>query len=78
MRRIATIAQDVISDWKRPSVGAVPYIIAMKELGDFGDYYGCDSGEEIVRRFLSNAGSWRGDKAREVKAELKAGLKAIY
>ena len=76
MRRIATIAQDIISDWKRPSHGAIPYIIAMKELGDFEDYYGCDSGEEIVLRFLCNAGGWRGNKAREIKAELKAGLKA--
>jgi hypothetical protein len=27
-----------------------------------------------VRYFLANAGQWRGDKAREIKAELKAML----
>jgi hypothetical protein len=29
----------------------------------------------VVRYFLSNATSWKGDKAREIKAELKAMLK---
>jgi hypothetical protein len=36
-----------------------------------------DKGKSIVLYFLSNAGSWRGDKAKEIKKELKqmVGLK---
>ena len=30
-----------------------------------------DSGRSIVRYFLGNAGTWRGDVAKAIKAELK-------
>ena len=30
-----------------------------------------DSGRSIVRYFLGNAGAWRGDVAKAIKAELK-------
>jgi hypothetical protein len=33
--------------------------------------YGNDSGESIVRYFLCNAASYRGEKAKAFKAELK-------
>ena len=35
------------------------------------DAYGYDSGDTIVRYFLANAGTWRGETARQVKAELR-------
>ena len=35
------------------------------------DYYECESGEEIVLRFLSNSTGWRGEVARRIKAKLK-------
>lgn len=58
-----------------PTVYARPYLDAMYSLTDISDYYGLDSAEEIVLRFLSNAGTWRGETARRVKAELKAMVK---
>ena len=35
------------------------------------NYY-FDSGRSVVLYFLANAGTWRGDAAREIKKELKA------
>lgn len=52
-------------------VTAKPYVQAMFELDQITDNYGADSAQSIVRYFLSNAGSWRGDVARQTKSELK-------
>lgn len=71
MRSIATIAREIRADWKKPYFGAVPYLDAMFELDTIDDKYYCDSGESVVRYFLANANTWRGEKARAVKAELK-------
>ena len=57
--------------WPKPYFGAVPYIQAMRYLSDITDDYGYDSGESIVRYFLANAGTWRGEDARRIKAELR-------
>ena len=75
MRTLSTIAYEISKDWKKPYFGAVPYIQAMSTLGDIKQPYGYDSGESIVRYFLSNAISWRGDTARRIKSELKEMLK---
>lgn len=75
MRTLSTIAYEISKDWKKPYFGAVPYIQAMSTLGDIKQPYGYDSGESIVRYFLSNATSWRGDTARRIKSELKEMLK---
>jgi len=72
MRSIASIAREIRSDWQKPYFGAVPYLQAMGALDSVRDPYGLDSGESIVRYFLANAGSYRGEKARAIKAELKA------
>ena len=58
-------------DWKQPYFGAVPYLQAMHSLETLNDYYGVDDARSIINRFLSNAATWRGPVAREVKAELK-------
>jgi len=47
----------------------------MLSLNTVNDNYGHDSGREIVLRFLCNAQMWRGEIARNIKAELKAHLK---
>jgi hypothetical protein len=47
----------------------------MSTLDDINQPYGYDSGESIVRYFLCNASTWRGDTARRVKAELKEMLR---
>lgn len=74
MRNISVIAREVFADWKTPYFGAVPYLDAMRELSDIKDAYYYDTGESVVRYFLANASTWRGDVARRVKAELKSML----
>lgn len=71
MRPIHAIAREVRADWKKPYFGAVPYLDAMGYLERISDPYMCDSGESIVRYFLANSGTWRGDTAKRIKAELK-------
>jgi len=71
-RSLSTIAKDIRTDWKKPYFGAVPYLDAMRDLNDINDKYGFDSGRSIVQYFLANAGTWRGETAKRIKAELKA------
>ena len=71
-RPIYEIAREIRKDWKKVYFGAVPYLDAMRDLDKITDAYLYDSGESIVRYFLSNASTRRGDVAKRVKAELKA------
>lgn len=71
-RTIREIGRDIEANWQRPYFGAVPYINAMQRLQTINDKYGYDDARGIVLYFLSNAKAWRGDKARAIKAELKA------
>ena len=71
IRPLSEIAADIRKDWKKVSPFAEPYLKAMSTLNTIQDYYDCDSGEEIVLRFLSNSTGWRGEVARRIKAELK-------
>ncbi len=71
-RSLQTIALEISTDWKKPYFGAVPYLQAMSSLRTVHDYYGFDSAKEIVLYFLANAQTWRGERARALKAELKA------
>ena len=71
-RTLSAIASDIHNTWPKPYFGAVPYIDAMRYLTDITDMYGFDSADMIVRYFLANAGTWRGDDARRIKAELRA------
>jgi hypothetical protein len=75
-RSLAEVARDVRADWKKVNYAAKPYLDAMASMGSIDDRYYEDDGVSVVAYFLGNANSWRGDKAREVKAELKAMLKA--
>ena len=74
MRSIATIAYEIKKDWLNVNYAAKPYLDAMTALNAIDDDYYYDSGKSVVRYFLSNASSWRGDKAKAIKAELKAML----
>lgn len=74
-RPIHQIADEIISDWKKPYFGAVPYLNAMRYLGDKHDSYGLDSAKNVVLYFLANANTWRGETARRVKKELKEIIK---
>ena len=71
-RPLSTIAREIRSTWPKVYFGAVPYLQAMAQLGNVDDKYGLDDARSIVNYFLANAGTWRGDDARRIKAELKA------
>ena len=73
-RPIKVIAQDIRANWPKVNYAAKPYLDAMSSLNSIDENYMFDSGKSVVRYFLSNANTWRGDKAREIKAELKAML----
>lgn len=80
-RSIASIARDIKADWSKIGKGvnyaAKPYLDAMFSLDKISDNYGLDSGASVVAYFLANANSYRGEKAKALKAELKkiAGIK---
>lgn len=74
MRTLREIAIDIQREWKNVYFGAVPYLTAMKYLVSVDDQYINDSGESVVRHFLANAGSWRGESARRIKTELRSML----
>ena len=77
-RPLYQIASDIRKDWgNKVNFAAKPYLDAMSSLTDITDSYGMDNAKSIVAYFLSNASTWRGDKAKEIKAELKkmAGIK---
>lgn len=75
-RPLYEIATEIRKDWQgKMYFGAVPYVQAMSVLNTIHDNYYMDSADSIVRYFLANAGTWRGETARRVKAELKAMLK---
>jgi len=77
VRPIWKIAQEIKADWKKPYFGAVPYLQALSSLTDISDNYGLDSAKEMIIYFLANATTWKGEKAKEIKKELRAiaGLK---
>ncbi len=75
-RPLYEIAREITQDWKKVNYAAVPYLDAMRELGSITDSYGLDDASSIVLYFVSNAGAWRGETARRVKAELR-GMVAV-
>jgi hypothetical protein len=77
-RTISAIAREIRADWTNVNYGAVPYLDAMDSLRTVDDRYGADSAAYIVRYFLANAQTWRGEKARAVKKELNAMIKGKY
>lgn len=75
-RRISEIAREIEDIWSQQGKGvnyaAKPYLDAMFFLDTPQSRYYMDSGDTIVRYFLSNATSFKGEDARRLKAELKA------
>jgi hypothetical protein len=74
-RSLRAIAAEIYKEWPKMAENenhpAHPYVHAMRGLEKVTDRYALDSGDDIVRRFLSNASGWRGETAKRVKAELK-------
>jgi len=78
-RSLNAIANEIVSDpnYKgNTKTYAQPYIAALHQMNDIEDNYYADSGESVVRYALSNLGTWRGEVARNIKAELNAMLKS--
>lgn len=74
-RAISQIALDIQRCWPKPSYTAAPYITAMRTLDKVEDFFMHDSARDILLRFLSNAGTWKGEDAKRIKAEIKEMLK---
>lgn len=74
-RPLYKIAEEIRANFRPMSPYAKPYFEAMQALDSIEDNYLCESGRSVVMYFLSNAGTWKGDVARRVKAELKGMLK---
>ena len=75
-RSLHEIAKEIKKDWgAKMYFGAKPYLTAMLSLEKITDKYMFDSADEIVRYFLSNAGTWKGEVARRIKKELNEMLK---
>ena len=72
---ISDIASIVYDDWKKVDRYAAPYLDAMLDLENITDRYFMDSGVSIVAYFLSNARTWKGSVAKDVKKELNKRLK---
>ena len=75
VRPIWAIASDIQKDWKNVNYAAKPYLEAMAGLESIQDTFGYDNGQGIVLYFLGNARAWKGEKAKEIKKELKGMLK---
>jgi hypothetical protein len=73
-RPLHVIGAEVAATWNPMYFGAVPYVAAMNGLNTMTDRYFEDDAASVVTYFLSNAGNWRGDTARRVKAELRSML----
>jgi len=71
-RSIRSIALDIRREWAKVNYAAKPYLDAMLELNSINDKYYNDSAKSIILYFLSNAASFRGERAKALKAELKA------
>lgn len=78
-RPLYLIAKDIRDDYRSKGKPvhpyAAPYVDAMAQLETIDQMYYADTADSVVRYALSNLSSWRGDKAREIKAELKSMLK---
>lgn len=72
-RPLYEIASEIRRDWgSKVNYAAKPYLSAMSGLSSIEDSYGYDDARSIVLYFLGNAGTWRGENAKRIKAELKA------
>jgi hypothetical protein len=68
---LSQLARIVKKDWVKVYYGAVPYLDALGQMDNVNQNYGHDSGSTVVCGFLSNCGTYRGETARLIKAELK-------
>ena len=77
-RKIYEIAAEISRDWKKVYFGAEPYLNALHQLESLDDMYGYERAPGIIRYFLGNARTWKGEKAKAIKAELNSMIKGRY
>jgi len=77
-RKLSDIAKEISADWQKVAPAAAPYLDAMHSCDTIDGNYGADSCASVVAYFLSNAASWKGDKAKAIKKELNSMLKKYY
>ena len=87
MRRpLNQIAAEVMTNWIDMQRGktnsppnfmfhARPYLDALFDMEDISQPYGLEEGVFVVLYFLNNVQPWRGDVARQIKAELNEQVK---
>lgn len=75
-RSLSEVAREIQADYaaqgKPVFYAAVPYVNAMLSLDTMTDRYFEDGALSVVTYAVSNLGTWRGETARRVKAELNA------
>lgn len=71
-RPLFEIAAEIRKDWAKVNFAAKPYLEAMECLTYITEDYYFDSAKSVVLYFLGNAQTWKGEKAKAIKAELKA------
>lgn len=74
-RDLSDIAANIEAAWPNVNNYARPYLDAMYSLKSLNDKFYQDSAEDVVRRFLCNATSFKGEAAKTLKTELKMLLK---
>jgi hypothetical protein len=74
-RPVYKIAEEILNDWQAPYFGARPYLAAMLTINNELENYGQDTAKTVILYFLSNASTYRGSKAKELKSELKTLIK---
>lgn len=71
-RTISDIAKEIRADWgEKVNFAAKPYLQAMLSLNTPQDNYHADNGRSVVLYFLCNTSTYRGEKAKSLKKELK-------
>lgn len=71
MRLISHIARDIRIDWKNVKYSAKPYLDALTQVHDVNDQFGYDDARSLIRYFLANASTYKGENAKKYKLELK-------
>lgn len=69
-RPIHVIAREIRNNWSRVHPAALFHLDNMRHLDKITDIAPGFTPAAAVKGFLSNSATWRGSKAREIKAEL--------
>jgi hypothetical protein len=68
------IREDYAAQGKPVHPWAAPYVDSLSNLTHMSDVDIAETGYQMVPYLLNNLKTWRGEKAREIKAELRAML----